>query len=142
MTQKYNYMNIFFSIEKNQSDRAMAALQTLSQLSPVERAKLQAALQSLNNNSYLNRNMPSKPEPVPKMSSAAISPFLSLHSQSQSLLTSLNSPTSIQSPFDLANLQSNRPDSAMSVPNVSLKTNMAMYHGTFVSRCTDLSVKN
>ena len=117
----------------------MAALQTLSQLSPAERAKLQAALQSLNNNSYLSRNLPSKPDPVPinlpKLSSTAISPFLSLHSQSQSLLTSLNPPTPIQSSFDVSNLQSNRPDSAMSIPNVSLKTNMAMYHGKFAIFC-------
>jgi len=49
----------------------MAALHTLSKLSPSERIKLQAALQSLNNNSYnrvkkSNRQLVSPMSPLPK----------------------------------------------------------------------------
>ena len=48
-------MNVFRLAKK--SDRAMAALQTYSKLTPAERVKLHAALQSLNNNSsFLSSN--------------------------------------------------------------------------------------
>ena len=42
--------------EKNHTLRAMEALQKLSKLTPAERANCEAALQSLNNNSFMGRS--------------------------------------------------------------------------------------
>lgn len=145
-----------FRPDKNQSDRAMEALQTLAKLSPTERGKLQAALQSLNNNTYINRGVTQKPQPIPVNHpvSSSISPMLaalSLQSPSPSPSPAPQSPfmqPSTTSTFDLGHLQAHfqqnhrshndhmshtsgpsRPDSAISLQSVNLKTNLTMYRG-------------
>ena len=116
----------------------MLALKTLSKLSPSERVKLQAALQSLNNNSYVKRSLPLDLPPVapqlPQMTpqmTPQINPIVnSLAFPQSSLLSHLTQPHS-----NLPNAYEPAPtpeiDPSTLLQNIDLKTNFAAYRSKY-----------
>ena len=123
-------LKYFSRSEKTQSDRAMLALKTLSKLSPAERLKLQAALQSLNNNSYVKRGAPLDLPPVtPQL--PQISPQMSQLNPLVNSLAFSQSPLLSQLTQPHQNFENATPtpeiDQSTLLQNIDLKTNFATY---------------
>ena len=115
-------------------DRAMLALKTLSKLSPAERLKLQAALQSLNNNSYVKRGAPLDLPPVtPQL--PQISPQMSQLNPLVNSLAFSQSPLLSQLTQPHQNFENATPtpeiDQSTLLQNIDLKTNFATYRSKF-----------